>query len=87
MITTIIKYWKLVSGLLLTFGGFLVGLLLMQSGKNREEKKQAEARSEHLKEVMIGDKEIEIEHDARTEELAEQVESDGVSDELANPKW
>ena len=74
--------------LLLTVGASLVTLLLTRSAKNRREKKMAEAREKHLRDVMIADKEYEQEHDKRTEDLRDQVEKDGVSGELKDPnKW
>lgn len=85
---TIKKYWTLAWGLLLSVGSSLLTFLLLRSRQNKREKKMAEARADHLKNVMVTDKEIELEHDKRTEDLKDQVEKDGVSDELKEPnKW
>ena len=82
------KYWTLAWGLLLSVGRSLLTFLLVRSRQNRKEKKMAEARERHMRDVMIADKEYELEHDKRTEDLAHQVETDGVSDELSKPnEW
>lgn len=79
------KYFVAAWSALLTLGGSLLTFLLMMSAKNRRERKEAEARAEHLKNVMTQDKEFEQEHDERTEELADDIKKKKTSSELENP--
>ncbi len=77
----------LLSGLL-SASIFLLKIFFVRSKRMEKRAEEASARAHHAKVVMTKDKEIELEHDVRTEELAKQVESDGVSDELSKPnEW
>lgn len=69
--------------LLLSLGTFLLTFSLLRSGRNKRERKEAEARLRHAQDVMEQDKEIERELDVRTEELANDVEKRRA--ELRNP--
>ena len=60
----------------------IFGLRLKQQ---KQRAKTQEARANHALNVMERDKEIELEHDTRTEELADEIEKNGTSDELSNP--
>ena len=85
---TIKKYWTLAWSLLLTVGSSLLTFLLLRSRQNKREKKMAEAREKHLRDVMIADKEYEQEHDKRTEKLADEIKKKKASSELSEPnKW
>jgi hypothetical protein len=82
---TMKKYIILGWSLFLSLGASLLTFLLMQSGKNRREKKAAEARLKHAQDVMTQDKEIDREHDKRTEDLADEIKNKKKSSELENP--
>ena len=74
--------------LLLSLGTFLLTLSVTRSRQRKKDNEILKARMKHQKDVMIADKEFEQEHDKRTEDLRDQVEKDGVSDELSNPnEW
>ena len=82
------RYWKAALVPLLIFGAFLLRLSGARAASRKIESKINEAKAEHAKNVMTADNEFEQEHDSRTEDLAKQVESDGVSDELSKPnEW
>lgn len=87
-------FGQLKNYLLATLAGLatLLAFLLKIFGSRLKQQKQradqAEARVDHALSVMEEDKEIEREHDIRTEELADEIERDGTSDELSNPdRW
>ena len=82
---TIRKYWSLVYGLLMSVGGSLLTWLLLNSRKNRKNAKEAKARLEHARNVMNQDREIEREHDVRTEEIAKDLKDKKSTDELSDP--
>ena len=82
---TMKKYIILGWSLFLSLGASLLTFLLMQSGKNKREKKAAEARLKHAQDVMAQDKEIDREHDERTEKLAEDIKKKKASSELESP--
>ena len=86
MILTKMKGYLLAAwSLLLSLGTFLLTFFVMRSGKNRREKKQAEARANHAKKVMETDLHIDREHDTRTEDLLREIEKKKHSDELSRP--
>lgn len=73
---------------LLSLLGFLSAFFYSRSRKATADAKEQRARYLHAKHVMEADKEIELEHDTRTEALADEIESKGTSGELSDPnRW
>ena len=85
MWTVIAGYFKQGWTLLIAFGASALTFLLMRSGKNRREKKEAQARYERAVEIARRDIEIDREHDKRTEDLAEDIAKRRVLGELKDP--
>ena len=82
---TIKRYWNLVLPLLLISGAFLMRLSGARNASRKIEAKANEKKLEHAQDVMKKDKEIELEHDVRTEELADEVKKKNTSSELSDP--
>ena len=83
--TTMIRYWKAALVPLLLLGAFLLRLSGARSASRKIESKANKKKVEFTKKVMKKDKEIELEHDVRTEDLADDIEKKGTSDELSDP--
>ena len=85
MITTLKTYGLLIlSGLV-----SVLALALKISGARSKRLEKAndslKAQVDHQKDVMVKDKEIELEHDVRTEELRNEIKKNGTSSQLSNP--
>ena len=85
MMILIKKYWNLALVLLLPLGVFLLRLSGARSATKKIENKLTEKKLKHAENVMAKDVEIELEHDVRVEELADEVEKKKTSKELSNP--
>lgn len=85
MLKTIIGYWRAALTLLLSLGASLVTFLLMRSGQNRKDAKEAKKQAERVIEIAEKHKEIDREFDKRTEDLAHEIEKKKTSSELSNP--
>ena len=79
------KYWNLALLLLLPLGAFLMRLSGARSASRKIEHEITRKRLEHATQVMAKDKEIELEHDKRTEELVDELEKNSTSSELSDP--
>ena len=82
------KYWNLALLLLLPLGAFLLRWSGARSASRKIESKLNKAKADHAKVVMESDLEIDIQHDTRSEEIAEEIEEKKTSSELENPnEW
>lgn len=84
-----IKHYALLilSGLVAALA-FLLQFVGARSKRLKYEAEAFKAKAHHAKTVMEKDKEIDLEYDKRTKELADDVEKNGTSDELRDPnKW
>ena len=67
---------------------FLLRIAGLRSKALSKQNDKLKATVQHQKDVMVKDKEIELEHDVRTEELADEIEKNGTSGELSDPnRW
>ena len=81
-------YALLISSGLVTVLAFLLKIVGARSKRLSRQNEKLKANVQHQREVMQKDKEVELEHDVRTEELADEVEKNGTSSELSDPnKW
>ena len=86
--TTMIRYWKAALVPLLIFGAFLLRLSGARSASRKIESKANKKKVEFAKKVMKKDKEIELEHDVRVEELHDEIKKKKTSSELSDPnEW
>jgi len=81
------SYAVLALTVLVSLLGFLARFFYLRSQEEKKNAREAKARADHAKKVMVEDNEIELEHDTRTEELADEIKK-GSSTVLSDPnKW
>ena len=81
-------YGLLILSVLASALGFLAMIFGSRSKRLSAEKERVERQYQRAKEVMEKDVEIELEHDERTEKLADEIEKKRTVGELSNPnEW
>ena len=86
--TKINLYLKAALVPLLLLGAFLLRLSGKRDATRKIESKINKAKADHAKVVMESDLEIDIQHDTRSEEIAEEIEEKKTSSELEKPnEW
>lgn len=78
-------YGLLILSGLVSVLGLLLTIFGSRSKRLKVEKERVERQYQRAKEVMEKDVEIELEHDERTEKLADEIEKKRTVGELSNP--
>lgn len=85
---TIKSYASLLFGGLLTILASLTAIFYRSSKKQRERAERNERAYRKAVEIAEKDREVEREHDQRTEDLAKEIEEKKSSSELSDPnRW
>jgi len=89
ILSTLKTYGIAIAGGVIAVLLIAVRVLTGQNSKLRVKAETAQARANHARVVLKKDKEVELEHDVRTEQLEQEIEEKKASSELSDPneRW